>query len=188
MTISPMLQQKINHGFDELDADGDGFLTENDHVVMGQRVAVALGHAPGSAAEQTIIDAYLRIWRELHLPHIPGGGTSISKAQFLESTGSLAGDPEAAQASVGALAEAFLAVADTDADGQVTRSELQAFFRGHFPGLGGDAVAEAFAHLDADGDGVLSAAEFVRAIVDYWSSEDPDAPGNWWMGRPAYLP
>ena len=41
--------------------------------------------------------------------------------------------------------------------------------------------------LDADGDGYLPDEEFTRAIVEYWSSADPEAPGNWWMGRPAYL-
>ena len=45
---------------------------------------------------------------------------------------------------------------------------------------------EAFVHLDTDGDGLLSAEEFIRATIEFWSSTDPDAPGNWWMGRPTY--
>src|SRR5262245_58789258 len=117
MDRSTFLKTKISHGFDHLDADGDGALTENDHVLMGQRVATALGHPQGSSAEAGIIDAYLRIWRDLHLPHIPGGGDSITKDQFVESTLSLADDPDAAQATVGALGTAFLAIADTDQNG-----------------------------------------------------------------------
>jgi hypothetical protein len=65
VSVPDLLTAKINHGFDHLDADGDGQLTEDDHVLMGQRVAASLGHAAGSPAEQQIIDAYLRIWREL---------------------------------------------------------------------------------------------------------------------------
>ncbi|MBV9010519.1 MAG: hypothetical protein JO272_00480 [Pseudonocardiales bacterium] len=38
--------------------------------------------------------------------------------------------------------------------------------------------------MDADGDGQLSAEEFTRAAIEFWSSTDPDAPGNWWMGPP----
>jgi hypothetical protein len=47
-----------SRGFDHLDADGDGKLTEHDHVLMGKRVAASLGHPSGSAAEfvQAIID------------------------------------------------------------------------------------------------------------------------------------
>ncbi len=187
MDGSEILAAKVSHGFDHLDADNDGSLTEHDHVLMGQRVAASLGHPSGSAEEAKIIDAYVRIWRDLHLPHIPGGGTAITKEQFVSSTTSLAADPAAAQATVGALAEAFLAIADADQDGQVSPAEFRVFLSGHFPGLSEAEANEAFAHLDTDGDGHLSGEEFVRAIIEYWSSEDPDAPGNWWMGRPIYL-
>jgi Ca2+-binding EF-hand superfamily protein len=186
VSVPDLLTAKISHGFDHLDADGDGQLTEHDHVLMGQRVAASLGHVPGSLAEQEIIDAYLRIWWDLHLPHIPGGGTAISKQQFVTSTCTLASDPAAARATVGALAEAFLAIADINHDGQVNTTEFLAFQRGHFPDLTEADANEAFSHLDADGDGLLSAEEFIRATIEFWSSTDPNASGNWWMGRPTY--
>jgi Ca2+-binding EF-hand superfamily protein len=186
VSVPDRLTAKISHGFDYLDVDGDGQLTEQDHVLMGQRVAASLGHAPGSEAERKIIDAYLAIWRDLHLPHIPGGGTAISQEQFVTSTRTLASDPAAAAATVGALAEAFLAIADTDQDGGVGPAEFLAFQRGHFPDLTDAEADEAFSHLDADSDGRLSAEEFTRAIIEFWSSTDPNAPGNWWMGRPTY--
>ncbi|MGM1059458.1 EF-hand domain-containing protein [Saccharothrix sp. Mg75] len=184
MPVNDLLKAKIEHGFSHLDVDGDGLLTEQDHVLMGRRTAEALGHAPGSPQEQRIVDAYLRIWHDLHLPHIPDGGVAISREQFVGSTGSLSDDPEGARAGVGALAEAFLSIADTDVDGRVSPVEYAAFLRGHFPGLTEAEVAEAFAHLDTDDDGHLTAEEFTRACVEFWSSTDPDAPGNWWMGRP----
>ncbi|SES16712.1 Ca2+-binding protein, EF-hand superfamily [Lentzea xinjiangensis] len=184
MPLTDLLAAKINHGFDHLDVDGDGRLTEQDHVLMGRRAAEALGHAPGSAGERRIQNAYVRIWRDLHQPHIPGGGEAITREQFLASTGSLADDPQAARDTVGALAEAFLSVADVDADGGVSPAEFLVFQHGHFPGLTEAESAEAFRHLDTDGDGHLSAEEFIQACVDFWSSTDPDAPGNWWAGRP----
>lgn len=183
MPLDELLTTKINHGFDHLDVDGDGRLTEHDHVLMGRRAADALGHATGSPEEQRIVDAYLRIWRDLHLPHLPDGDDAITREQFLTSTGSLADDPQAARATVGALAEAFLAIADTDADGRVSPAEFLVFQHGHFPGLTEEESAEAFRHLDIDGDGHLTGTEFVQACVDFWSSTDPDSPGNWWAGR-----
>ncbi|MGW3373277.1 EF-hand domain-containing protein [Streptomyces hydrogenans] len=179
-----LLVMKIGHGFDHLDVDGDGLLTEHDHVLCGRRVAAALGHAEGSDGERRIVDAYLGIWRDLHLPHLPEGATAISRKDFITSTAGLAEDPEAAAATVGALARVFLEIADTDRDGRVSPAEFLAFQRGHFPGLTEAEADEAFTHLDTDGDGSLSAEEFVRAITEFWASTDPDAPGNWWMGRP----
>ena len=87
---------------------------------------------------------------------------------------------------MGAAAEVFLAIADTDHDGQLNPTEFLAFQRGHFPGLTEADANEAFAHLDTDGDGLLSAEEFIQATIEFWSSTDPDAPGNWWMGPPTY--
>src|SRR5262249_23948604 len=110
----------------------------------------------------------------------------ITKNQFLASTLTLATDPAAARVTMGALAEAFLAIADADGDGRLSPSDFRAFQGAHFPHLTEADANEAFAHLDTDDDGYLSAEEVVRAIIEYWSSSDPDAPGNWWMGRPIY--
>ncbi|KDN88038.1 EF-hand domain-containing protein [Kitasatospora cheerisanensis] len=179
-----LLIAKISHGFDHLDADGDGLLTEQDHVLMGRSVARSLGHPADSEAESRIVEAYLAIWREVHLPQLPEGAKAISRAQFLESTAALADDPAAADAVLGGLGRAYLAVADADGNGEVDADEFFAFQRGHFPHLRRIDADTAFAHLDRDGDGALSPEEFVTAIVEYWSSRDPQAPGNWWTGSP----
>ncbi|MFE3073608.1 hypothetical protein [Streptomyces sp. NPDC059247] len=81
---------------------------------MGRSVAASLGHAEGSEAEWRVIAACLVIWRDLYLPHLPPGTEAVSRAQFLASTLTRADDPAAARATLGALAQAFLAVADTD--------------------------------------------------------------------------
>lgn len=184
MTPAELLSTKIRRGFDHLDADGDGWLDEDDHVLMGRRVAESLGHAGGSAEEQRIIDMYLRIWREVHLPHVSSGDPGISRDSFITSTSALADDPDAARSTLGALAEAFLEIADLDADGQVSPREFLAFQHGHFPGMTEAAATTAFTHLDTDGDGHLSAEEFINAVIEYWTSSNPDAPANWWLGDP----
>lgn len=177
-----LLIAKINHGFDHLDADGDGLITERDHVLMGHSVARSLGHREGSEAEALIVRAYLTIWQDLHLSRLPAGTEEVTREQFLRTTAAVADDPEAARTCYGALAAAFLAVADADRSGTIDAGEFFVFQRGHFAGLSRDEADEAFRHLDLDGDGVLSADEFQRAIIEYWTSRDPEAPGNWWTG------
>lgn len=184
-TENDLLLGKIGRGFDQLDADGDGMLGEQDHVLMGERIAAGLGYAAGSPEEQRIVDMYVRVWRDVHLPHLPAGTTAISRDDFISSTRDLADDPGAADATLGALAREFLKIADIDADGRVTPAEFLTFQRGHFPGLPERDAEVAFAHLDVDGDGYLSPDEFVRATIEYWTSTDPDAPGNWWIGTSA---
>ncbi|HEY8980611.1 MAG TPA: EF-hand domain-containing protein [Streptomyces sp.] len=176
-----LLTMKIARGFDQLDADGDGRLTEHDHVLMGRRSARVLGYEEGSEAEREIVDAYVGIWRDVHLP-FAGGADAISRDDFIASTRSLADDPEAAAATLGRVAEVFLSVADADGNGTVDPDEFFAFQTGHFPGLDRATADNAFRHLDRDGNGTLSREEFTAALVEYWTSRDPEAPGNWWTG------
>ncbi|MFC8173970.1 EF-hand domain-containing protein [Streptomyces sp. NPDC057242] len=184
MTSQDFLTAKIERGFDQLDVNGTGVLTEDDHVEMGRRVATSLGHADGSPETGRIVDAYTTIWREVHLPFLPAGSRGIPKEQFVASTRALAEDPEAARDALGRIAETYLQIADIDQDGRIGPAEFLAFQRGHFPGLTEESAAEAFHRLDTDGDGALSPTEFTRAVVEFWTSSDPDAAGNWWMGRP----
>lgn len=177
-----LLVRKIRYGFDQFDADGSGELTEADHVLMGQRTARTLGHTSGSDGERSIVDAYVSVWRNLHVPNLPPGTESLTREQFVASTLSLANDPAARKATVGALAEVFLTVADADGDGVVSPDEYFCFLRGHFAQVTREEADTAFRHLDLDGNGTLSPEEFTSAIVEFWSSSDPQAPGNWWMG------
>ncbi|GHF38063.1 EF-hand domain-containing protein [Streptomyces griseosporeus] len=186
MADQDFLTAKIERGFDQLDVSGNGVLTESDHVEMGRRVASSLGHTEGSPEAERIIDAYLGIWREVHLPFVPAGSQGIPKDQFVVSTRTLAQNPEAARTTLGRLAETYLQIADIDQDGRISPGEFLAFQRGHFPGLTEENAAEAFSRLDSDGDGTLSPAEFTSAVVEFWTSADPDANGNWWMGRPVF--
>ncbi|MGW0122143.1 hypothetical protein [Streptomyces sp. NPDC003327] len=88
MTDQDFLTAKIELGFDQLDVNGNGELTEDDHVEMGRRVASSLGHADDSPEAQRIIDAYVAIWREVHLTFLPAGSRGIPKDRFVASTGS----------------------------------------------------------------------------------------------------
>jgi hypothetical protein len=182
-----MLIAKIEYGFDQLTARSGGVLDGPSHVAMGRRTAAAIGHALGSADEARMIEAYINIWRQVHVPHLPAGSRGLTKEEFVRSNLALAEDPPARLATLGALAETYFALADGDGDGLVGREGFWAFQHGHFPELTRADLSEAFDHLDADGDGYLSRAQFVDSIVEYWTSSDPDATGNWWLGRPIYL-
>lgn len=182
-----MLTAKIEYGFDQLAARSGGVLDGPSHVAMGRRAAAAIGYSLGSPDEARLIEAYLNIWTAVHLPHLPPGARGLTKEEFVEANLALSDDPVARENTLGRLAATFFELADTNRDGMVDGSEFWAFQHGHFPDLCRDDLAEAFAHLDEDGDGYLSRDQFTSGIVEYWTSRDPDAPGNWWLGRPIYL-
>lgn len=182
MSDQDFVISKISTAFDYLDRDGDGVLTEADHHLMGRSVAEGMGYAPGSAEEQTVVDAYVRIWREVHVPMDADGDGQITKEEFVAATASLVGDEKRASSALGGLADRIMAIADRDGNGTIDLAEYTAFVRGQAPGLTPERVAEAFARMDLDGNGHLSGAELRQAVIEYFTSSDKDAPGNWYFG------
>src|SRR5258708_7152100 len=144
MVPADILTAKIEYGFDQLTTRSGGVLDGPSHVAMGRRAAAAIGHALGSADEGRMIEAYLNIWRQAHLPHLPAGSRGLTKEEFVRSNLALADDPEAREAILGGLAATFFELADSDTDGRVNREEFWAFQHGHFPELTRAALGPAF--------------------------------------------
>jgi len=69
---------------------------------------------------------------------------------------------------------------DQDGDGRITLSEHKSGMAAL--GLSQHEVEESFQRLDVDGDGYLSYEEMLKAVTDFYYSDDPNAPGNWLMG------
>ncbi|WP_327381618.1 hypothetical protein [Streptomyces sp. NBC_01207] len=49
-------------------------------------------------------------------------------------------------------------------------------------GVPAQQMKEAFHRLDRDGNGTLDPAEIDAAVVEFFTSDDPNAPGNWLYG------
>ncbi|WP_170177556.1 EF-hand domain-containing protein [Thermomonospora umbrina] len=182
--VHPFVLAKIRASFRWLDADGDGAFTEADHVEMGRRAAAALGYESDGDAEQEMIDAYLNIWRRLHAPLDADGDGRLTREEFITACTALTRDPQLARRTLGGLADAVMAVADRDDNGTISLPEYTAFIHGHAPGLPSDQVAQAFARLDVDGNGRIDHAELTGCVLDYYTSPDPHAAGNWLFGPP----
>jgi Ca2+-binding EF-hand superfamily protein len=81
------------------------------------------------------------------------------------------------------LWEVLLAPMDADRDGRLSKQEFLSLYRATFPSLGQDEILDAFGHLDRDGDGHINREEMSLSIGQYLTSEDVNAPGNWFLGR-----
>ena len=69
---------------------------------------------------------------------------------------------------------------DRDGDGKLSADEYVKLEWCY--GVTEEAAREAFRHLDRDGDGYLTLEEGMKAIEEFYLSDDPDAPGNWLFG------
>jgi Ca2+-binding EF-hand superfamily protein len=79
-----------------------------------------------------------------------------------------------------AWADAFFHLLDADGDGVIGRHEYRNLMLS--VSIEGAVADESFRRLDLDGDGQLSRSEFTQLYLEFFSSDDPEAPGSCFWG------
>ncbi|MDA5279554.1 hypothetical protein [Streptomyces sp. Isolate_45] len=75
-------------------------------------------------------------------------------------------------------------IADTDGDDQVSEREYRVLLSAAFGLTSERDLTAAYRMLDRDGSGTPEHNEIHAAVLEYFTSESPDAPGNWLLGPP----
>jgi len=171
---------KFDRLFDILDVTGDGYLTQEDFDAIVHQVVSAPHGSPEGPRAQALRDAATRFW------------TGIGEHAEVDEVGRVSREAfraalDEAFLRVGRFdelldpaAEAWFALYDTDEDGRVSHREYELFHQSlGRPAAGVDA---GFRTIDVDGDGYLTLDEFRAIVHQYYTSDDPDAPGNWLFG------
>lgn len=70
---------------------------------------------------------------------------------------------------------------DTDKDGYIDLDEFIDLFVAYRIEV--RFAAKSFRKLDLNKDSLISRGELIKAVKEYFRSDDPDAPGNWLFGR-----
>lgn len=171
--------QKFSILFDWFDQDRDGQLSQGDLQATAKvfaQVARDEDHTNVAA-----IHAAFGQWWQLLLEHADTDGDGqVSREEFVTAMQDSVTAPEHFESAVMAIADAVMNAADTNTDGVLSRDEYVAMYE--VLGVSPEHSVPAFARLDVDGDGVISHHEYRTAIVDFYLSTDPDAPGNYLLG------
>ncbi|MFK0202087.1 EF-hand domain-containing protein [Streptomyces lavendulae] len=147
---------------------------------------VAPGSIEGVARDEdhanvAAIHAAFGQWWQLLVEHADTDGDGqVSRTEFITAMGDSVTAPEHFESAVMAIADAVMDAADTNADGVLSREEYVALYE--VLGVSPEQSAPAFDRLDLDGDGVISHHEYRTAIVDFYLSANPNAPGNYLLG------
>ncbi|MFJ2648002.1 EF-hand domain-containing protein [Streptomyces sp. NPDC087420] len=176
-----VLDIKLDRFFELLDTDNDGGIRESDVVSLATTLSTAVG-AQDPATEARLHAALGAIWStDLKAMDTDGNGAIDAGEYRLGVRRSLQTDPHGFLGRMGTLMQAWTTLCDTDGDGVISRDEYAAMYGNTF-GVPRQSLDEAFTKLDRDGDGVLSREEINAAVLDYFTSDDPNAPGNWIFG------
>jgi Ca2+-binding EF-hand superfamily protein len=180
---STLMDQKFTLLFGWFDQDRDGQLTQQD--LQATAMVFAQVAANEDHTNRTAIHAAFEQWWQLLLKRADSDADGqVSRSEFITAMEDITA-PAHFESAVMAIADAVMRAADTDGDGVLSRDEYVAMYQ--TLGVAPEHSTPAFAMLDLDGDGVISHDEYRTAIVDFYLSNDPNAPGNYLLG-PAELP
>ena len=171
--------QKFNILFDWFDQGHDGYLSQDDFQQMvALFTALPGGDAPENA--QALRDAFDKWWGILLAEGDTTEDGRLEREEFIKVMKSSVTAPENFEDAVIRIADAFMRIVDTTGDGSLSFDEYVRMYEG----LGIDPAhsSEAFRQLDRDGDNALSYDEFRAAIVEFYLSDDENAPGNLLLG------
>ncbi|NMF62778.1 calcium-binding protein [Brasilonema octagenarum UFV-E1] len=176
-----LLDRKFDVCFTHADIDGNGFFEWEDVLALATRIADCLGEPKDSPKGQKLFQTFTDFWTYVQAKMDVDNDGKVSPEEWRNGLrNAFAKDPEAYKAGFRPLAEATFKVCDRDGDGSLEQSEFAKFHEAF--GCKSANSELAFQKLDSDGDGELTVDELLSAWEEYYTSNDPNARGNWLYG------
>src|SRR6185437_67532 len=171
----------LSRRFAVLDANRDGTWQLADYEQQARALCDAFGHDPDSPPGRAVAAGQRDLFSAL-LAHMDADGDQqISPDEFAAAVGRPIEDRPRFDAAVTATAQSLIQAADHHRKGVLDPPGYARLTAAY--GASAGEAARAFARLDLDRNGVLDAAELTQAIAQFFTSPDPDAPGNLAFGR-----
>ncbi|MET9669296.1 EF-hand domain-containing protein [Streptomyces sp. NPDC006475] len=174
---SAFQERKLKGMFAAFDADGDGFLREEDFAALVARWSRLPGVDPGTDLQARVTTLLMGWWAALRETGDRNGDGAVDMDDLL----SLVDKLPAMAGDVTATADTVFDAVDADGDGRICAEEHRRLVE-TWTGRPLDATG-VFELLDLNRDGHLSREEFALLWRQYWMSDDPGEPGNWLCGR-----
>jgi Ca2+-binding EF-hand superfamily protein len=167
-------ERKIRTFFNRLDTDGDGIITKNDYVLIGENFVKA-GQLSGDSST-ALKDNFMQIWNKYVKP--AKGGDAATCEDALTNL-KFYGKSDLVSLCTNQFGLYFDAI-DTNKDGLIQANDFVSIFKAF--GISEDLAKEAFEGMDTDNNGVLSREKFVAIGRDFCTMEEPSYPADYLFG------
>ncbi|MFD3675644.1 EF-hand domain-containing protein [Streptomyces sp. NPDC058613] len=180
--VSDTLTRKLDLTFRHLDANGDGVISDDDAAGLVTRMLTAFGESETSPKGSALVSSMQSYW-EFLLSHADTNGDGVvDPAEFRTAmVKAYVKNDKGYQQAFAPVAAATVHLADVDNSGAVSLEEFELVQKAFNNPV--ENTREGFAKLDRNGDGKLSVEEYLLAIREFYTSDDPDATGNWLFGQ-----
>ncbi|MEM7332799.1 MAG: hypothetical protein AAF490_11990 [Chloroflexota bacterium] len=177
--MTPVREKKMKRFFNIYDANSSGTIQKGDFEKPVQAGAAFLGLAPDSNEYSEMYEWSMGFWEFLCQNLNKNDNDLITTSEFLNAMDALATDKTSLNKIIMGHANFTLKLWDRDNDGMMSQEEFIAAHTAY--NVNPDSAHEAFGHLDRNGDSQLSYEEIIQAIDEYFTSDDPEAIGNWFI-------
>ncbi|MEY2440612.1 MAG: hypothetical protein QOJ46_38 [bacterium] len=173
---SDFQRRKVAGVFEAMDADGNGFLEEDDFEALTERWVSIRDWQPGTPDYERMRAIMMGWWEALRVMSDANEDGKVSLDELMNVVDQL----PAMDAEVMGTADAMFEAIDENGDGRISVEEHKQVVKA-WKGSD-DGVEEVFPRLDLNGDGYLSHEEFRGLWSDFWRGDDPSQPGQWVFG------
>ncbi|WP_445394910.1 EF-hand domain-containing protein [Streptomyces sp. LE64] len=186
MDAGRLLANKLDWSYLHIDADRNGLIERQDLLGLAAHLLLTYAEPSSTPKGQALMGAFDRFWDTLSAHCDTDRDGRITPSEYRDGMRAAYVDGDRFDAIFHPAATALALVADTDGDGGIDRPEFLAM-----EAVLGVSQAEgrtAFERLDTNADGALDVPEYLTAVREYYTSPDPDAPGNWLYGATFRFP
>ncbi len=179
--MGDLIDRKLARRFALMDVDGHGYIEKADYERLVDRFLSAFDVARDSPMGKTLRHNYVKLWRALAMSMDTDRDQRITPEEF--TAGIVSGVVKrdgGFDKAIRPATQSVLDIADIDGDGVVSLDEARRILL--TLGVEDTETDDVLRKLDTDGDGILSLEEILQADEDFYTSENPEAAGNWLFG------
>ena len=173
--------KKLTLLFNFWDYDNSGALRQNDYEAVGRRMAAEREWRPDSLEYQVLQQRLMADWAQLQEFADLNNDDTVTLPEWLAFCDYLLDNEAMYEATVTAMASAIIDAVDRDGDGALQVEEWATIYR-VYGWRDAMVAAQTFATIDTDGDRSVSKDELLKALDEFFQSNDENAPGNYVFG------
>ncbi|MCW5849609.1 MAG: EF-hand domain-containing protein [Anaerolineae bacterium] len=179
--LTELQQRKLIRLFHVYDANRDGVLERGDYERVATGIADFLEIPLNSAERESHFAGYMASWDGLQQLADTDNDNQVTLDEWIAANAAIIAQSELLEMLVRGSTESTMNWEDKDRDGRIARAEYLGVAQSY--AMTQEEAEEAFQHLDRDGDGYIDKDEMMLDTLEFFTSDDPDAPGNWLVGR-----
>ncbi|MEM7538946.1 MAG: EF-hand domain-containing protein [Chloroflexota bacterium] len=178
--LTELQKKKLPNLFNLHDLDKNGVIEQADFEQFTQMVCGNQGIEIGSSEYTTLNERYMALWSGLSAMADTNQDNQVTLTEWYSFCDTMLSTEGMYEQVSTPLAGLIFDLVDHDNDGRISLDEYIAFVQ--TTGTEEAVATDVFSRLDHNQDGYLSTDEILMRLEEFFRSDDPAAPGNWFFG------